>query len=115
MGIAYAMGSQRFRPWNSGMDLALCTSHRAGVTCCHFYFFLVFRQSSNCLRYLLAFLVLFLDGLECKYKGGGDFRNGGSVVGVVLRNHDENKNYVHIRQGLYVRHLERIASSHHWD
>lgn len=36
MGLAYAVGSQRFRPWNSGMDLALCTSHRVGVTCCHF-------------------------------------------------------------------------------
>lgn len=47
MGLAYAVGSQRFRPWNSGMDLALCTSNRAGITCCHFYFFLVFRRRSN--------------------------------------------------------------------
>lgn len=38
MGLAYAVGGQRFRPWGSGMDLALCTSHRAGVTCCHFIF-----------------------------------------------------------------------------
>lgn len=38
IGLAYAVGGQRFRPWDSGMDLALCTSHRAGVTCCHFIF-----------------------------------------------------------------------------
>lgn len=38
MGLAYAMGSQRFRPWGSWMDLALCTGDRVGVTCCHFFF-----------------------------------------------------------------------------
>lgn len=55
MELAYAVGSQRFRPWNFRMDLALCTSHRAGVTCCHFISRI--RTKSICFVKFLAFPV----------------------------------------------------------
>lgn len=41
-GLAYVMGCQRFRPWDSRMELALCTGGRVGVMSCHFFSFSFF-------------------------------------------------------------------------